>query len=671
MCGISALFEPGAPTWLAETAGKMTRIISHRGPDDEGLAFLMPDGGIEVAGTEQTAAATLAHASPYCPGKISERPGVRAVFALGHRRLSIIDCSAAGHQPMCDARGLAWITFNGEIYNYIALRAELEGHGHRFNSHADTEIIIAAYLQWGKSCLDRFNGMFAFVILDLRDQSLFIARDRFGVKPLYLWSTPSGGLAVASEIKQFTVHPAWKPRINGQRVYEFLQWGVTDHGAETLFAEVVQLRGGQYLHLRLPGTRESVTPERLGRTITQWYSPKPTPFAGSPAQAAGRFLELLTDSVSLRLRADVPVGSCLSGGLDSSSIVCLMTRLLRQQSAVAAHTFSAYSDTPRFDERRYILEVVAATTAEAYATTPDPEALVGNLRRIAWHQDEPFGSTSILAQWSVFGLAREHGVQVVLDGQGADEILAGYPAYFHRRLAGLLARGQVVPLLRECAELNTIARYTWRQHIKALAVLLLPRGLCDTVRRTKGKHPLALPYLELARMGARPRHPFALLPLRDSVGALSRDQLTTSNLPMLLHWEDRNSMAHGVESRVPFLDYRLVEFCLGLPEEYKIRGAGTKLVLREAMNGILPELIRKRTDKIGFATAEEIWMKDSHRPFFSQVLRLAIEQSDGILSPQLLSYAKRMQTGQIPFNTSLWRCISFGAWMDAYNVAVA
>lgn len=671
MCGISVLLEPNAPVWLAETARRMTRLISHRGPDDEGLIFMHPRGGIEVTATDQTAAATLAQELPYCPRQIDASLGAQAFLALGHRRLSIIDCSPAGHQPMCDSHGSAWITFNGEIFNYSTLRAELERLGHRFNSHTDTEVIIAAYLQWGRQCLDRLNGMFAFAILDLRDQSLFIARDRFGVKPLYIWTSPSGGLVVASEIKQFTVHPAWKPRINGQRVYDFLQWGVTDHTNETLFSGVSQLRGGQYINLRLPAVRERVTPAALAAATVQWYSPKAAPFTGTMDQAAVRFIELLSDSVNLRLRADVPVGSCLSGGLDSSSIVCLMSRLLRQQSGGNLRTFSAYSDTPRFDERRYVRDVVAATSADAHATIPVPETLVGTLPRITWHQDEPFGSTSILAQWAVFALARDKGVQVVLDGQGADEILAGYPPYFHRRLVGLLVHGEVVELLRECTELNRVAQYTWPRHLKALATLLLPRGLCDTVRRARGKHPLALPYLNLAQMGAVPRHPFSPLPLHDSVGALSHSQLTTSNLPMLLHWEDRNSMAHGVESRVPFLDYRLVEFCLGLPEEYKIAGGRTKLVLREAMCGVLPESVRRRTDKIGFATAEEVWVKESHRSLFLEALRRAVDQSRGLLSPTLLDYGEHMQTGRIPFSTSLWRSISLGAWMGAYDVASA
>jgi asparagine synthase (glutamine-hydrolysing) len=425
MCGIAALYEPGAPAWLAEVTRAMTRAVRHRGPDGEGFASF---------GADATATPWLSDETP--PGVAGAREAPSgAVLGFGHRRLSILDLSIAGHQPMPDARDECWLIFNGEIYNYVELRAELAGRGHAFASGTDTEVILAAWREWGAACLDRFNGMFAFVLFDRRTRRLFAARDRFGVKPLYLWRTPSGGLALASEIKQFTAHPQWRARLDGQRAYDFLNWGICDHTRHTLFAGVQQVRGGEYLLAPLDDVPR-VEPQR-------WYELKSAPFAGDFAAAGARFRELLDDSIRLRLRADVPVGSCLSGGLDSSSIVCTMRAQLGERAPALQNTFSAYSDVARFDERTYIEEVAAATGAERHAIVPSPDTLLTELDALTWHQDEPFGSTSIFAQWCVFRLARQNGVVVMLDGQGADEALGGYHGYFGPRLAGLLRQGRL------------------------------------------------------------------------------------------------------------------------------------------------------------------------------------------------------------------------------------
>jgi len=241
--------------------------------------------------------------------------------------------------------------------------------------------------------------MFAFALFDRRTRRFFAARDRFGVKPLYYWRTPAGGLALASEIKQFTAHPAWRARVNGQRAYDFLNWGIHDHTDETLFAGVHQLRGGEFLSAPLDALA-TARPQR-------WYELQPAPFTGDFTAGATRFRELLDDSVRLRLRADVPVGSCLSGGLDSSSIVCTVRAQLGADATARQKTFSAYSDVARFDERAFIAEVTATTGAAGYHVLPDADGLLRELDALAWHQDEPFGSTSIYAQWCVCRLARE------------------------------------------------------------------------------------------------------------------------------------------------------------------------------------------------------------------------------------------------------------------------
>jgi asparagine synthase (glutamine-hydrolysing) len=584
-----------------------------------------------------------------------------ATLGLGHRRLSILDLSTAGHQPMRDAAGECWITYNGEIYNYVELRAELAAAGHAFHTGTDTEVILAAWREWGERCLARFNGMFAFALFDRRTRRLFAARDRFGVKPLYLWSTPTGGLALASEVKQFTAHPHWSARVNGQRAYDFLNWGLSDHTGETLFASVRQLRGGEFLLTSLEAAT-SASPQR-------WYELRPAPFEGDFAAAAEQFRARLDDAVRLRLRSDVPVGSCLSGGLDSSTLVCTMRAQLGERAAARQNTFSAGSDVARYDERSFIAHVTAATCAINHATVPSVGGLLAELDAVTWHQDEPFGSTSIYAQWCVFRLAREHGVAVMLDGQGADEALGGYHGYFGPHLAGLLRHGRWPMFWREAAAARALHGQSLALQAQLVANELLPAAVSDRLRRAAGRTVRAPAHLDLNRLGAAPRSPHPpAVDLRTPIRSLGIAQLTALNLPMLLRYEDRDSMAHGVEARLPFLDYRLVEFCLGLPEEHKIAGGWTKRVLREAMRDRLPEAIRLRRDKLGFATAEEVWMRGPQRETFLQLVDQAVDDAGGILTPAAKLKARRMLAGEEPFGFLVWRFISFGAWLRRFNV---
>ncbi|HEX2077328.1 MAG TPA: asparagine synthase (glutamine-hydrolyzing), partial [Longimicrobium sp.] len=432
MCGIAALLGP-VPGGALPALRAMCDAVRHRGPDDEGFA-LFPPGGCppRALGGPDTPPDAYGSGYPYAPeAPADDGPGPRAIAALGHRRLSIVDVSPAGHNPMSYDAGRLWITYNGEVYNYVELRCELEALGHAFVSHTDTEVILAAWRQWGRECLNRLNGMFAFALVDRERRTFFAARDRWGIKPLYYWVSPAGFVAFASEVKQLTGLPGWEPRINGQRAYDFLNWRVTDHTDETLFRGVHQLRGGQFFEAPLPEGDAAVPYGAGGRVpVGQWYTLRPAPFEGSFDDAAERFRELLTDSVRLRLRADVPVGSCLSGGLDSSSIVCVMDGLLRMNGGGVQKTFSACSQVPRFDERRWMEEVVAGTAVEPHYVYPPLDGAFAELGALTWHQDEPFASTSIYAQWSVFRLARQNGVTVMLDGQGADEQLVGYHNFF-------------------------------------------------------------------------------------------------------------------------------------------------------------------------------------------------------------------------------------------------
>lgn len=627
MCGIAAIYsqEPISEKWIKD----MTDLIEHRGPDGEGRKSFLNNR-----------------------------------LWLGHRRLSIIDLSNAGHQPMSYSNGRYWITYNGEIYNYLELKDELKAKGYNFHSHSDTEVILAAYAEWGEQCLQRFNGMWSFIIFDQYEQTLFAARDRFGVKPLYYWFSPKGFLAFASEIKQFTCLPGWNAKMNGQRVYDFLNWGLTNHTAETMFKDIYQIRGGQAVLLKLKKGKSIF--EKKALDIYTWYELKPKPFNGSIEDAAKQFRDLFIDSVKLRLRADVVVGSCLSGGLDSSSIVCVANDILNKLGKKDLQkTFSACAHEKKYDERNFIDIVVQERNIEAHYTYPSLDDLFPQLERLTWHQDEPFGSTSIYAQWEVFKLASNNNVKVILDGQGADEQLAGYHGFFAPRYAGLFKSLKIVELLQEISVADRIHAHGKMFAIKLIADSLLPESIRQKIKKVNDSPE----WLNMEKLGAVKQDPFVQIGAKaTTIRQLSSAQLTHSNLPMLLHWEDRDSMAHSVESRLPFLDYRLVEFTLGLPDEYKLSKGITKKVLREGMKGILPEEIRMRMYKLGFVTPEEVWIRDKASDVFLDKVRNAVAVSNGILNDKVIEKARRIVEGKESFSFYIWRIISFGEWVKKFNV---
>lgn len=673
MCGISLLFSNNYDS--SGIVGRMTDIIRHRGPDDEGFVlFKELSATPRVCGGPDTPEDAYQTGNTYSPGeKLSDLSDSPVKLALGHRRLSIVDLSPLGHQPMSSVDGRYWIVFNGEVYNHPELRDELEKLGHKFGSYSDTEVIIAAYSEWGKNCLARFNGMFAFLIYDRENRCLFAARDRFGVKPLY-YRVTENGFSFASEIKQFTVLPDWRARMNGQRVYDFLNWAITDHTDETLFEGVFQLRGGQALELDLGAITDGRERYEVGQKLPVycWYQLQPQKFTGTKQEALVQFRDKLRDAVRLRLRADVPVGSCLSGGLDSSSIVCIVNQLLRDQGAHALQkTFSACADEARFDERKWIDIVVKATEVEAHYVYPALSGLFDEAPAITWHQDEPFGSASIYAQWNVFRLAADQQVKVMLDGQGADEQLAGYHNFFGPHLASLFKSLQWLKLVKEASAMRRLHGYSYQALASNMMNCLLPEAVMDTLRRSTGRAGASPEWLNFSKLNCVAGNPFKINGVfrSDTVQRLSVAQLTANNLQMLLHWEDRDSMGHSIESRVPFLDYRLVEFVLGLPDEYKLSDGITKRVQRQGMSGILPDAIRDRMDKQGFVTPEETWLRVTDPELFREKINDAIEASCGILQKnQVNSMLEDMIAGRLKFSFLPWRIISFGEWVKQFSV---
>lgn len=665
MCGIFGTIGTGI---MAGEALRASELIRHRGPDDEGFLFASRDD-VVCRGGPDTPPDVLTNQGVSAPqGVLTPDERLDDHFLmLGHRRLSIIDLSPAGHQPMLYADRY-WMVFNGEVYNYRELRVELQALGDTFASDSDSEVILAAYARWGAACLSRFNGMWAIAIYDRQNQTLFLARDRFGVKPLYLWQTDER-LHFASEIKAFSAGGDWRARACMDRVMEFLVWNVTDQDSGTFFSDVTQLPAGHYCLLELSALVQGNGLAGVkGLTPVSWYEPKPGPaLSGDAALQAVR--TVLEDSVRLRLRADVVVGSCLSGGLDSSAIVCLMSRQLHEEDGSAAvRTITARSLDAEFDEGRYARAVIEETRAISTEVTPQPNGMFEDLDRLVWHQDEPFVSTSIYAQWTVFRAAAEQGLTVMLDGQGADEVFGGYRGFFGAALAGHVRRGALGAWLTDVKALKRVAGFSPVRSVGYTLAYLFP-GTVGMIGRIDKRSFSDRSWIAENRHSAFGRDPSKRHGARAaSVTAMSLAQIRATNLPMLLHWEDRNSMAHSIEARVPFLDYRVVEAGLGLPDGEKVSRGVSKSVVRRAMEGIVPSLVLDRRDKMGFVTAEPLWVKRDMAARFRAEIADAIERLPSILAPRLLQQFDEVVAGSRPFDFRYWRAIVLARWARVFAV---
>jgi len=540
--------------------------------------------------------ATIAHRGPDDQGAwYDSRVGL--VF----RRLAIIDLSSAGHQPMQSEDGTVTLAFNGEIYNYRELRSELIALGHGFRSATDTEVLLRAYLQWGSACVDRLNGMFSFLLDDRRRHVVFGARDRLGIKPLYVAQTPHG-LGFASEIKALRAvgagaTPDWS------RVAEWLTGPSLDQidaRGRTFFAGIAEIP---------PATAIEVSVDGKIRQWTYWTisgrqrdtSPRP--------DAAEEFAALFEDSVRLQARADVPLGVSLSGGLDSTAIACALAR----ETGTVLDAFCYMSSA--HDELKYIDATLAQTGMRLNVVDVTPELLFDVLPAVLAVHDEPVHSLSAVIGHEIMGAARTRGIKVMLSGQGADEVLAGYPSYFPIHWADLIGRGQAdaarAEIVRWTAEHGGDAnllfaaarRRAFRLRLHASVPLYSRASRMRqwlSRRRCAGFAPELLRHLQLTDTDqvARPT-------LSD---ALDRS-IHLEPLPLYLRVEDRNSMAHGVEGRVPFLDHRLVELAFALPDSWLLNGPFNKYVLRESLKGRAPEIVHRRIDKMGFPHPAAEWFR--------------------------------------------------------------
>lgn len=661
MCGIAGIYNLNNEPVSAESLKRMIDIMSHRGPDDEGFVLLQAENKeretkfIEFRDTDELS------------GNRQELSNYDIGF--GHCRLAIIDLSAAGHQPMTNEDRSIWLTYNGEIYNYLELRTELKSSGHIFKSNTDSEVIIHAYEEWGTNCLKKFNGMWAFALWDSNQKRLFCARDRFGIKPFYYYLDDKRFL-FASEIKALFQDKRVERRPNNRIIYDYLVNGYVDHTVETFFKGIKQLSAAHYLVI-----------ENGQIQITRYWDLDPTQYLGniSDEEAAARFYELFEDSVRLRLQSEVPIGSCLSGGLDSSSIVCMANKLLFSNGLTGQKligerqkTFSSCFEDERFDERDFVQEVVKQTKVDAKYVFPDGTDLINSLDTAIWHQDEPFPSVRLLSQWHVMKLAKENGVTVLLDGQGADELLAGYHFFFLKHFESLLRKLQFKRLIGEVNSYSRLHSQPTLPIVKDLLRFVIPRRILNLrkyVLNRVGKREEPYPWLnkDFSRKHEN-NTTYSPTVFSDSLKLAMYNYLSKYRLPSLLRYEDRNSMAFSLEARVPFLDHRLVEFVFSLPNTQIMRNGVTKFVLRKAMEELIPEKIQKRTDKMGFVVPEDYWLQKLNKEQILDIFTSRSFSERGYFNhPQLLKSYELYCTGHGNVDSSLvWRWVNLELWLRKF-----
>ncbi len=659
MCGIFGVWNVQKRPLELQAMLNSVHAIRHRGPDDEG--FLLVDtetrDAIPCSGSDSVTQLGL--------GRIEEYYQPRFDLLFGFRRLSILDLSQAGHQPMSNVDGSLWIVFNGEIYNYIELRSELQALGYIFHTQSDTEVILNAYHAWGMDCLNRFNGMWAFALYDKRKNRIFCARDRFGIKPFY-YHFNDGRFLFGSEIKTLLGHSGIPRTPNEAVIYDYLAYGILDHTEETFYQGIKQLLPAHYLILE-------------GRSISiqrYWDIDPNNKFdIGSDEKAmqeySRRFFEIFEDAVRIHLRSDVPIGSCLSGGLDSSAIVTMTNRLLLSVGGIdptvigdRQKTFSSCFDDSRFDERRYIKDIVAITSAESNYIFPSPTNLMEELPKLMHHQDEPFGSTSMYAQWCVMKLAGQHGMRVLLDGQGSDEMLAGYTPFFDTYWGTLAASGDLNRMMNEWNAHRELRGASMSYLLQHTLFALAPRSMQRQVRFNRGSQALSPDFSGRYRdrfFDSNPTHSHSLMNERLYLFTAQ------TSLPALLRYEDRSSMAHSIESRVPFLDYRLVEYIFSLPDHQKINKGYTKAVLRNALGELIPQQILKRTDKMGFVTPEHVWFADELKSWADEIINSPEFKSRGYFDHQrVLKVTQEYQNQRRDIGFALWRWINLELWLREY-----
>jgi asparagine synthase (glutamine-hydrolysing) len=613
MCGITGLINLNQEKISSSTIQLMMDSMKHRGPDDEGIFI---DGNV----------------------------------GLGFVRLSIIDLSAAGHQPMHSADGKYVVVFNGEIFNYIELREELKQIGYMFNTETDTEVLINSFKEWGEECQHKFNGMWAFAIYDIGNKKLFISRDRYGIKPFYYFQNDEV-FAFASEIPSLLKILKHRPDANYQAIFDYLVFNRTDQSHVTFFKNIFKLQHGHSLLIDLKGNVSISKP-------TRWYNLKIEITKRDNKQITlDDFKTLFEDALRIRLRSDVPVGVCLSGGLDSSAIVSTLIKKFDKQHL---KTFSAVYKKGQIGDETPFIELYKDELKNMYYTEPNHISLLNDLERFVSKHPEPIPTTSPYAQYKVMELAKDK-VVVTLDGQGADEMLAGYHYFFGFYFKDLLRHFRLVRLLSELVYYLKIHKSLYA--IKTFIYFLLPTSIRTKTRVTE-KNYLNHEFIsKFSKTNSIAGNLYASKSLNEAL--VNHFEY---KLEHLLKWEDCNSMAFSLEARVPFLDHRLVEATLSTDGREIIVNGMTKNPLRNAMKGILPEKIRLRIDKMGFSTPEDEWFREKE----FQLLINDIINSDSFAGRRIFNVGKvkkmyvKHLSKEINISKEVWKWLHLELWFRKY-----
>lgn len=599
MCGISGVINKQFININPDEIKIINDLIAHRGPDDEGFYF-------------------------------GEN------FALGHRRLSILDLSSDGHQPMMYMDKYI-ITYNGEIYNYVEIKNELLQEGYQFNSKTDTEVILAAYDKWGFECVKRFNGMWSFAIHDKEKNILFCSRDRFGVKPFY-YSDTATKFIFGSEIKQILSGMGNDNFANMSSIRDFLIEGYSDHTNETFFEGVYNLPAGHNLIYLLK--------ENNFQKIKYYSLDADSDLALDEASAVERFIVDFKRSIDYRLRSDVKVGTCLSGGLDSSSIAGLSSLIYKKKSLTKFQAIHAKSTEKKSDESNYAQELASNCNIDLCIIEPKVEEFIKSIDEVIYCQEEPFASPSVFMQYFVFKKAKEIGCKVMLDGQGGDEIMLGYERYYPAYLRSIPLYDAINELFlmknNSRLSMKDLLGYFLYFSISKIRILII-KNKFSYIKDTYLKN-----FFHIIRSTE------SYLNIRE----MQKLEIESLQLPHLLRYEDKNSMRHSIEARLPFLDYKLVETCLGIKNSLKIKNGWTKYILRIAMTGLIPKNILWRKIKFGFDAPEDSWIKE-----------IMADMESSITQSDLL---KKILKSEINFKIidkkTLWKLYSIAKWETIYSV---
>jgi len=647
MCGIGGIFIPSGKAIKADLLLKMNQQIRHRGPDDEGLLMInTTDGRLRNAYGPDTDPKLIDSLAP-------PENDISANLGFAFRRLSILDLSPNGHQPMASADGSCWIVFNGEIYNYLELRKELEDRGHKFNTQTDTEVILHAYGEWGIACQDRFLGMWAFAIWDARKQRLFCSRDRFGIKPFYYFFDGESFL-FGSEVKQLLAYPISR-KLRTDVIYKSLKIGAFLINSNNTFYESVHiLPHGHYLTL-----------EKGAMHCAPYYQLNPATFAsfrGSFPEAVERYRALFRQTIHMHMRSDVEVGITLSGGLDSTGILASAHSLTDK----TIKTFSSYfTHDPRYDERQWIQVMTSAFRVEPFYYSATAGEFMDHFHEMTWHHDYPIYGSSPAVNYLLMKKIKQSGVGVVLCGQGNDELAGGYRHAFYRYYAYLLRDGKWERFADEFPDYLRDRRLgsPAGKVSKILASLLLKESLLYRLEAASEENLLSQSFNDFKLFDQIQDLP------TDKLSNFLYNNMMSTSVQTLLHFEDRNSMASSLESRVPFLDHRLAEFLFSLPPCMKLHGNLGKYIHRKAMKGLVPDAVRKRKDKVGYlAPGEFFWLKKEMREFVESLLASPDFRNRSLYRHRKIGqmYADLL-AGKTGDEKRLWNVVALEMWFRNQN----